>query len=111
MLKSAMIRARVEPGLKNEVEAIFQALGLNATEALCLFYMQVKLKKGLPFEVKIPEEKNPSAVADKSRKAIIAKTKSMTGEERLEAFYNHSYLMNQMAESGREKRKGALRAR
>lgn len=56
MAKSAMIRARIEPDLKTEVEKIFTTLGLSTTEAINLFYRQVKLRKGLPFEVKIPNK-------------------------------------------------------
>ena len=55
MPKTAMIRARTEPELKSDVEEIFKELGLSATEAINLFYRQVRLKKGLPFDVKIAE--------------------------------------------------------
>lgn len=51
-----MIRARVEPDLKREVERIFKELGLTSTEAISLFFHQVKLWKGLPFEVRIPNK-------------------------------------------------------
>jgi len=56
MPKSAMIRARVDPELKAEVESIFRDLGLSITEAITLFYQQVSLRRGLPFEVRIPNE-------------------------------------------------------
>jgi len=56
MSKSAMIRARVEPELKAEVEEIFNKLGLTTTEAITLFYHQVKTRKGIPFDVNIPNE-------------------------------------------------------
>jgi len=56
MRKSAMIRARVEPELKTDVEKIFEDLGLTTTEAITLFYHQVKSKRGLPFKVNIPNE-------------------------------------------------------
>jgi DNA-damage-inducible protein J len=56
MNKSAMIRARVDPALKEEVEDVFEELGLSATQAITLFYQQVRLKRGLPFEVRIPNE-------------------------------------------------------
>lgn len=56
MNKSAMIRARVDPALKEEVENLFEELGLSATQAITLFYQQVRLKRGLPFEVRIPNE-------------------------------------------------------
>ena len=56
MSKSAMIRARVEPELKAEVEEIFQELGLTTTEAITLFYHQVRTRKGIPFEIIIPNK-------------------------------------------------------
>ncbi len=56
MPKTAMIRARTEPALKKEAESVFKKLGLTSTEAINLFYTQVKLHKGLPFEVKVPNE-------------------------------------------------------
>ena len=51
-----MIRARIDPELKKNVENIFSVLGLSTTEAINLLYCQVKLHKGLPFEVKIPNK-------------------------------------------------------
>ena len=56
MTKSAMIRARVDPTLKQEAENIFEALGLSATQAITIFYQQVKWARGLPFEVRVPNE-------------------------------------------------------
>lgn len=56
MAKSAMIRARINLSLKDEVEMILKQLGLSTTEAINLFYTQVKLRKGLPFEVVLPNE-------------------------------------------------------
>ncbi len=56
MAKTAVVKARIEPELKNEVEYIFRELGLSTTEAVTLFYRQVKLKKGLPFAVVMPNE-------------------------------------------------------
>ncbi len=54
MNKSAMIRARVDPVLKDEVENLFAQLGLSTTQAITLFYQQVRLNRGLPFEVRVP---------------------------------------------------------
>lgn len=54
MSKSAMVRARLEPDLKGSAEAIFQRLGLNATQAISIFYRQVELRNGLPFDVIVP---------------------------------------------------------
>jgi len=54
MNKSATIRARIEPDLKNKAEKVFRELGLSTTQAINLFYKQVELRNGLPFEVVIP---------------------------------------------------------
>lgn len=56
MAKVDFIRARVEPATKHKAEAIFKKLGLSISEAVNIFYMQVVLHKGLPFEVKIPSD-------------------------------------------------------
>ncbi|WP_257281776.1 MULTISPECIES: type II toxin-antitoxin system RelB/DinJ family antitoxin [unclassified Endozoicomonas] len=64
MSKSAMIRARIEPDVKEHAEAIFKKLGLNATDAITLFYKQVGLCNGLPFDVRIPNEETLKAFDD-----------------------------------------------
>ena len=56
MAKTATIRARIEPELKKDVENLFKKLGLSTTEAISIFYRQVKLRKGLPFNVIIPNK-------------------------------------------------------
>jgi len=54
MAKTAMIRARTDEDLKEQVEGIFHKLGMTATEAINLFYRQVQINKGLPFAVRLP---------------------------------------------------------
>lgn len=54
MSKTATIRTRIEPDLKSEVDDILFQLGLTASEAVQLLYRQIKLQRGLPFEVRIP---------------------------------------------------------
>ncbi len=54
MSKSAMVRARIEPELKKHTEEIFEQLGLSVTQAITLFYKQVEVNNGLPFNIVIP---------------------------------------------------------
>jgi DNA-damage-inducible protein J len=54
MSKSAMIRARLEPELKENAETVLRRLGLNATQAITMFYKQIELRGGLPFDVVMP---------------------------------------------------------
>ena len=55
MAKSANLYARIEPDLKEQAENILTALGVPASNAITMFYKQIILQNGLPFEVKLPE--------------------------------------------------------
>lgn len=54
MSKTSTISARIDPETKEKAEAIFEVLGLSASQAITLFYRQVELQRGLPFPVEIP---------------------------------------------------------
>lgn len=64
MAKSTMIHARIEPTLKTDAETMLKELGLNMTQAITLFLQQVKLQRGLPFEVKLPSEATTQALKE-----------------------------------------------
>jgi DNA-damage-inducible protein J len=64
MTKTATIQTRIEPGLKAKVEAILGKLGLSPSDAIALYYSQIALNKGLPFEVKIPNKATRKAMQD-----------------------------------------------
>ena len=72
MTKTGTVRARISPVLKDSAEAILDSLGLNASQAITIFYRQVELHNGLPFEVSLPV---PNAVTRKS----IAETENVHG--------------------------------
>jgi DNA-damage-inducible protein J len=63
MGKTAVISARIDPKLKHETEQVFMDLGLTATQAITLFYKQVKLERGLPFAVRMPNDETADALA------------------------------------------------
>ena len=75
MPKTSTVRARIQPELKSHVEAIFHRLGLNATQAITLFYKQVELRQGLPFEVAVPTATNRRTFesTDAGRDLIVCK--------------------------------------
>lgn len=62
--KTTTVRARLEPNLKEETELIFEQLGLSTTEAIRIFFKQVQLQQGLPFDLKIPNETTKKAIAE-----------------------------------------------
>ena len=55
-LKSATVRARIDIDLKADVEVVLDKLGLSMSEAIILFMSQIKLKNGIPFEIRVPNE-------------------------------------------------------
>lgn len=52
--KTEVVRARITPQLKHDVELVLEKLGLSVSEAIGLTMAQIKLQQGLPFDVKIP---------------------------------------------------------
>ncbi len=60
----ATVKVKIEPQLKDEVETIFQTLGLTPVEAIKMFYRVVKLERKLPFDLKIPNEDTLQAIQD-----------------------------------------------
>ena len=64
MARTETIRARVEPELKSEAEAILKEVGLSSSEAMRLFLHQVVSQRGLPFEVKIPNAETIAAIEE-----------------------------------------------
>lgn len=68
MHKVATINARIEPELKEKAEVILHKVGLTSAEAVRLFYKQVCLHKGLPFDVKIPNKETIKAMHDANKR-------------------------------------------
>jgi DNA-damage-inducible protein J len=59
-----MITTRVDPDLKADAEKVLNTLGISTTEAINLFLSQVRLRKGLPFDVKIPNKTTRKTMKD-----------------------------------------------
>ncbi|MCU0289140.1 MAG: type II toxin-antitoxin system RelB/DinJ family antitoxin [Acidobacteria bacterium] len=89
MIKTATIKAQMEPNLKREVEAIFKALGLSTTEAIQLFYQKVKTFKGLPFkddtdtDTDVPNEETLQVMRDTDE------GKNLTEWESVDSYFSY----------------------
>lgn len=79
MHKTATVNTRIDPMLKERAENILHKVGLSAAEAVRLFYTQICLQKGLPFEAKIPNKSSVQAMKD----AASRKTKKVSGIDEL----------------------------
>lgn len=73
--KSANLYARIEPDVKKQAESILSTLGIPASNAINMFYKQIILQRGLPFEVKIPSAKpvDMSALSEEEMNAELEK--------------------------------------
>jgi len=71
---------KLDVEIKEKAKVIFKELGMTMGEAVNIFLSQVALQKGLPFEVKIPNEETKKAIAE-AKKGI--NMESITIEEML----------------------------
>ena len=55
MSKTSSIYTRVEPEIKEQAERILSNLGIPVSNAINLFLHQIVLRKGIPFEVSLPQ--------------------------------------------------------
>ena len=70
-MSDTTVRARVDPGLKDETDKIFSELGISTTEAIRMFLAQVKLRRGLPFSVGLPSDNDDLLLTSEARQAAL----------------------------------------
>ena len=68
MAKSSNLYARIEPDVKEKAERILTALGITASGAITIFYKQIIIHGGLPFEIKLPSP--PLSIEDLSEEEL-----------------------------------------
>ena len=64
MVKTATIQTRVDPVLKNKAQIILKKLNISMSEAISLYLSQITLHKGIPFEIKIPNNVTAKTLKD-----------------------------------------------
>ena len=65
MPKTASVFTRVDPRIKEQAEAVLEQLGISMSTAMGIFLQQIVLQRGIPFEMKLPQNK-PTAFASLS---------------------------------------------
>lgn len=63
-MKSAAVHSRIEPDIKDKAEDVLRRLGVSPTEAIRMFYAQIALRDGLPFDVSLPNATTQKALED-----------------------------------------------
>ena len=62
MNKTATITVRLDPQVKQNAEMVLKKLGLTTSQAVSLFFTQVSLNQGIPFDVHIPNAATAKAI-------------------------------------------------
>lgn len=71
MANTSAVYARIDMELKENAEGILSQLGISPSSAIQMFYSQIVLKKGIPFELRLPSTK-PTAIGGMSREQLDA---------------------------------------
>jgi DNA-damage-inducible protein J len=58
------VEARIEPDIKEKATKILDSLGLTPSCAICIFYKQIILHRGLPFDLKLPNKETMEAIEE-----------------------------------------------
>ncbi len=56
MRKAATVQARMDTGLKKKADAVLKKIGLTPSQVINALYSQIVMRKGIPFELKIPNK-------------------------------------------------------
>lgn len=67
MSKTTVIHTRINADLKAAVENILDSIGISASEAIRLFYRQIELHHGIPFDMKIPNKLTAQTLSKSER--------------------------------------------
>lgn len=62
--KTAFLNARIDPDLKDKAEKVLAGVGVSASQAITMFYRQVVLRRGIPFDVCIPNAETVAAMKE-----------------------------------------------
>lgn len=63
-MANTVVRARITPELKAEAEDVLHAMGLTISDAIRLLLTRITQDRGLPFELKVPNQVTTAAMAE-----------------------------------------------
>ena len=69
MANTNAVYARIDTNLKENAESILSQLGISPSSAIQMFYSQIVLQKGMPFELRLPAKK-PLALGNMSKEDL-----------------------------------------
>ncbi|MFI3115028.1 MAG: type II toxin-antitoxin system RelB/DinJ family antitoxin [Clostridia bacterium] len=70
----ANVNIRVDSEIKKEASELFSTLGMDMSTAVNIFLRQAIYNKGIPFEIKIPNEETVKIIKEVDMKENLSKT-------------------------------------
>jgi len=64
MKKTEVVHTRVSPDIKSECDYIFSKLGITTSYAITMFLNLVSLRKGMPFDLVLPDKEDLVSFAE-----------------------------------------------
>jgi DNA-damage-inducible protein J len=84
MRQTSMLHVRIDDDLKAEGNAVLEAIGLTAADAVRLFYKRIVAEQAVPLELKVPNAATQAAMKEsrailRARSARFAKAEDLIG--------------------------------
>ena len=64
MANTSVVYARIDTGLKDHAEVILSQLGISPSSAIQMFYSQIILQQGMPFDLRLAVPRKPGDTGD-----------------------------------------------
>jgi len=64
MAKTLTLHTRIEPDIKEKADAILKEIGISTADAINMFLRQVIRYKGIPLDLRIPNEETVAAIKE-----------------------------------------------
>ena len=78
MAKTSALTIRIDPAIKDGAAEVFDELGMTVSEAITLYFRQVVLNGGLPFELKLPRYNAQTVAAMREAETLAASGEGFT---------------------------------
>lgn len=97
MANTSAVYARIDTQLKKNAEEILSQLGITPSSAIQMFYSQIILSRGLPFEARLPFQK-PVSIGSMTREEIDVELKKGLDSMKNERLYSPDEIDAMFAE-------------
>ncbi len=68
-MKYETVSVRIDSELKEQAESVLRELGISVSSAFTMFYKQVVLKNGIPFDVTLAQK--PKVLEDYTHEELV----------------------------------------